>query len=75
MIFNKQEVHLCMLSAYYGQKKVVQLLLNYGARTVIKNKFGNLPKDEAMTEEIRNLLEDNETDRIYIMYKSLLEKI
>ena len=61
-------------AAYYGQKKVVQLLLNYGARTDIKNKFGNLQKDEAMTEEIKNLLEENETDRIDIMYKSLLSK-
>ena len=61
-------------AAYYGQKDVVQLLLNYGARTDIKNKFGNLPKDEAMTEEIKNILEENEKDRIDIMYKSLLSK-
>jgi len=27
-----------------------------------------------MTEEIKNLLEENETDRIDIMYKSLLSK-
>ena len=52
----------------------MQLLLNYGARTDIKNKFGNLPKDEAMTEEIKNLLEENEKDRIDIIYKSLLSK-
>lgn len=61
-------------AAYYGQKRVVMLLLNYGARTDIKNKFGNLPKDEAMTEEIKNLLKENEEDRIDILYKSLLSK-
>jgi len=43
-------------AAYYGQTKVVKLLLSYGAKANIKNNFGNFPKDEAMTEEIKNLL-------------------
>ena len=61
-------------AAYYGHIKVVQLLLNYGARTDIKNNFGNLPIDEAMTKEIKNLLKENEKDRIDILYKSLASK-
>ena len=61
-------------AAYYGQKNVVKLLLDYGAKTNIKNNFGNLPKDEAMTQEIKQLLEDVEKDRIGILYQSLLSK-
>jgi hypothetical protein len=61
-------------AAYYGQKNVVKILLDYGAKTNIKNNFGNLPKDEAMTQEIKNLLEEAEKDRIGILYQSLYSK-
>jgi hypothetical protein len=61
-------------AAYYGQKNVVKILLDYGAKTNIKNNFGNLPKDEAMAQEIKNLLEEAEKDRIGILYQSLYSK-
>ena len=61
-------------AAYYGQKNVVRILLDYGAKTNIKNNFGHLPKDEAMTQEIKNLLEEAEKDRIGILYQSLYSK-
>lgn len=61
-------------AAYYGQETVVKLLLDYGARTDIKNNFGNLPKDEAMTIEIQELLKIAEEDRIGLLYQSLFSK-
>jgi ankyrin repeat protein len=47
-------------AAYYGQTNVVKLLLSYGAKTNIKNNFGHLPIEEAMTEEIVNLIKESE---------------
>ena len=46
-------------AAYYGQINAVKVLLNYGAKTNIKNNFGHLPIDEAMTEEIKNILKES----------------
>ena len=61
-------------AAYYGQLEVVKLLLNYGAKRNIKNNFGHLPKDEAMTEEIKNLLDKFEIDPIKELYQTLKSK-
>ena len=61
-------------AAYYGQLKVVKLLLNYGANINIKNNFGHLPKDEAMTEDIKNLLNEFENDPIGELYQILNSK-
>lgn len=60
-------------AAYYGQTNVVKLLLNFGAKTNIKNNFGHLPIDEAWTEEIQNLLKENEQDPIVKLYNSLVD--
>ena len=59
-------------AAYYGQTSTVELLLNYGANISIKNNFGHLPIDEAITEEIKNLLKESEEDPVVKLYKSLL---
>ena len=61
-------------AAYYGQTNVVKLLLNYGAKTNIKNNFGHLPIDEAATKEIVELLKESEKDPITKLYQSLLNK-
>ena len=61
-------------AAYYGQTNVVNLLINYGAKTNIKNEFGHYPKDEAMTKEIKDLLKKSEEDPIINLYNSLLSK-
>lgn len=61
-------------AANYGQLEVVKLLLNYGANTNIKNYFGHLPKDEAITEEIKNLLNEFESDPIMKLYQLLNSK-
>ena len=61
-------------AAYYGQENVVKLLLNYGAKTNIKNNFGHLPIDEAMTDEIKNLIKESEKDPIFKLFQKLLSK-
>ena len=61
-------------AVYYGQIEVVRLLLNYGAKTNIKNKYNHFPIDEAWTEEIKNLLKENEQDPIVNLYNSLVTK-
>ena len=49
-------------------------MLNYGANTNIKNNFGHLPKDEAMTEDIKNLLIKFENAPIGDLYQILTSK-
>ena len=61
-------------AAYYGQTNVVNLLINYGAKTNIKNEYNHYPIDEAMTKEIKDLLKKSEEDPIINLYKSLLSK-
>ena len=61
-------------AAYYGQIKVVKVLLDYGAKTNIKNNFGHLPIDEAMTEEIKNVLKESGEDKLLQLYQSLLSE-
>ena len=58
-------------AAYYCQPKVVRLLLNYGAKTNIRNKDNHLPIQEAGTEEIINLLKESEKDPIVKLFNSL----
>ena len=61
-------------AAYYGQINAVKLLLNYGAKTNIKNNYGHLPIDEAMTEEIKNILKESGENKILNLCQSLLSK-
>lgn len=61
-------------AVYYGQIEVVKLLLNYGAKTNIKNEYNHFPIDEAWTEEMKNLLKEHEQDPIVNLYNSLVTK-
>ena len=61
-------------AAYYGQTNVVKLLLNYGAKTNIKNNFNHLPIEEAMTDEIKNLIKESEKDPIFKLFQTLMSK-
>ena len=61
-------------AAYYGQTNVVKLLLSYGAKTNIKNNFGHLPIDEAISEEIKNIIKEGEKDPILKLYQTLISK-
>ena len=61
-------------AVYYGQTKVVKILIVYGAQTNIKNEYGHLPKDEATLKEIKDLLKESEKDPIEELYKKLIKK-
>lgn len=61
-------------AVYYGQTNVVKTLIVYGAHTNIKNGYGHLPIDEAMTEEIKDILKESEKDPIEKLFKSLIKK-
>jgi len=61
-------------AVYYGQTETARILIIYGAQTNIKNEYGHLPKDEAMTKEIKNLLKESEKDPIEELYKKLIKK-
>ena len=37
-------------TAFYNQDLIVQLLLEYGANTSIRNRFGTLPSDDARSQ-------------------------
>ena len=62
------------IAAFYGHYDVVKLLLNYGAKINIKNNSGKLPKDLAMTKEIKDLLDYFENDPIILLNKTLMSK-
>ena len=61
-------------AAYYGQANVVKLLLNYGAKTNVKNNFGHLPIEEAMNDEIKNIIKESENDPIFKLFQTLMSK-
>jgi len=50
-------------AAYYGHTLIVELLLQHGAKTDIKNQFGRTVLDESATPEIRSLIQTARVDR------------
>ena len=61
-------------ASYYGNKYVVDLLLAYGADPSIKNKYGNLPVDEALNISIKNNILNSKEDKIYILSNKLISE-
>ena len=61
-------------AAFYEQEIIVQLLLEYGANTQIKNKSGALPSDDAFTISIKNNILNSEKDEITIFCNDLIKK-
>ena len=61
-------------AAFYEQEIIVQLLLEYGANTKIKNKEGALPSDDAFTLSIKNNILNSEKDEISIFRNDLIKK-
>ena len=51
-------------AAYFGHELVVGLLLQHGAKSDIKNKWGNTAIDESATAKIRNLIQTASADDI-----------
>ena len=58
-------------AAYYGQELVIQLLIEHGINTKIKNNFGHTAADEAKTPKIRELILQSDQDRIMLLYHYL----
>lgn len=60
-------------ASYYGQLRVVKLLLRYGADTEVKNRWDTTPADEASTE-IRQIILSYKEDPISKILTSLLRE-
>jgi hypothetical protein len=58
-------------AAFYGHQSIVELLLEYEANPEIRNTFGNNPKDEAYSQDIRDCILSKTDDKI----NSLLNKL
>lgn len=51
-------------ASYFGQKEIVQLLLENGADSTIKNKWNNTAEDEAENEEVKGVFKAIKEDTI-----------
>lgn len=58
-------------AAYYGQELVIQLLIEHGINTKVRNNFGSTAADEAKTPKIRELILQSDQDRIMNLYHYL----
>ena len=61
-------------AAYFGHAQVVRLLLQHGARTNLRNNWGNASLDESATSEIRRVIQTASVDQIYSLAADLREK-
>ena len=61
-------------ASFYGQRLIVGLLLRYGADTTIKNKWGNMPVNEAATDEIRQAIVEYKKDPISKLVSKLMSE-
>ena len=61
-------------ASFYGHPLVVSLLLEYGARTDIKNTWASTALEESDSTEITNLIEDTSSDFIFSTKATLMEK-
>ena len=61
-------------AAYYGQELIIQLLIEHGIDTKIRNNFGSTAADEAKTPKIRELILESDQDRIMNLYQYLFNK-
>ncbi len=60
--------------AFYNQEIIVQLLLEYGAKTNIKNNFNALVSDDAISLIIKNSILNSQNDQISILSIYLINK-
>ena len=58
-------------AAYYGQELVIQLLIEHGINTNIRNKYGSTAADEAKTPLIRELILNSHQDKIMNLFHDL----
>ena len=60
-------------AAFYGQELIIQLLIEHGINTKIKNQFGSKAADEAKTPRMRELILKSDQDRIMLLYQYLFQ--
>lgn len=60
----KDESTALHAASFYGQKLIIELLLEYGANPGIKNSFGNDPKDEAISPDIKKCILSKTDDKV-----------
>lgn len=61
-------------AAFYGQELVIQLLLEHGINTKIRNNFGSTADEEARTQKIRDLILKSNDDKIMNLFHDLYKK-
>ena len=61
-------------AAFYGQKIVIQLLIENGIDTKIKNRFGSTADEEAKTTVIKELILHSNKDRIMDLFHKLYKQ-
>ena len=61
-------------AAYFGHFLVVGLLLEYGVRIDIRNKWGSTALDESHSIEIESLITNASSDSIFTLKTTLMEK-
>ena len=62
------------VAAYYGQRGIVGLLLEYGAHPAMINRWGNAPTNEASSEQIKQVIQWYRNDRISQIVTFLIAK-
>ena len=60
-------------AAFYGQELVIQLLIENGIDTKIKNKFGSTADEEAKTPRIKELILKSNEDKIMTFFHKLFK--
>ena len=61
-------------ACFFGQRLVVELLLQYGADPMIKNRWNSTALDEAASMEIKQVILFYKEDRVSQIASSLIEK-
>ena len=61
-------------AVFYNQEFIIQLLLEYGANTSIRNRFSALPSDDARSQLKRDNILNSQQDKISILSNYLINK-
>ena len=61
-------------AAFYGQELVIQLLLEHGINTKIRNNYGSTADEEAKTNKIRDLILEYNDNKIMNFFQNLYQK-
>lgn len=61
-------------ASFYNQYDIVKLLLEYGAKTNIKNIYGNSVFDDAKSDVIREIISISEKDKITCLLNKLTDE-